>query len=45
MITLSFLYLTTDGYVDPDEIIKKKREERREREKIIRLEQANWSVL
>lgn len=40
MITLSFLYLTTDGYVDPDEIIKKKREERREREKIIRLEQA-----
>lgn len=40
MITLSFLYLTTDGYVDPDEVIKKKREERREREKIIRLEQA-----
>ena len=40
MITLSFLYLTTDGYVDPDEVIKKKREERREREKVIRLEQA-----
>ena len=29
---------TTDGYSDPDEIIKKKREERIEREKQIRLE-------
>ncbi|XP_022791959.1 uncharacterized protein LOC111331165 isoform X2 [Stylophora pistillata] len=29
-----------DGYIDPDEIIKRKREERIEHEKLIRLEQA-----
>lgn len=35
MIIFFFLYLIIDGYVDLDEVIKKKREERRECEKVI----------